>query len=112
LDNVDIFWIPADILGTPVDVFNASFLDGAQNGFGPRTSPPLLAPVLDATANGLRASGVGSAATDTVFGSWVNESPLLFAPNRIYRLDFTVGSTVPEAEKAQVPGFRMRVNDS
>lgn len=101
-------------LGTGTPVANFDFAGGATNGFTSRTAEPAIAAASFSTsADGLVISG-GAAREDegynvVIFGFWGLETPVTLGANKLYRVDWTVGSTA--TDPTTNPAFRLRVND-
>jgi len=93
------------------------------NGFTEESPGAATTPIFFQNSNGLNIQGMfdlvvlNSEASNPkqpsfIFGSWSRETDITLNSGSFYRLIFEVGSDTPEADKAEVPTFRLRVNDS
>lgn len=94
--------------------------DGSANGFTPRNGgAPLNTPVEFSSASGLLIRGAnpiksnkGLVTPGTIFGFWGSETNFAIEGGAIYGLTFTVRTTASSVDRANIPAFRMRMNDS
>jgi hypothetical protein len=112
--------VMVDSLGVPqvsgMTAGSFDFTAGTQ-GFTARTAQPLLvAPAQFPTDNGLGIRGAtpvkGLAESGTIFGYWGAETEVPVIGGKLYAFTFTVRSDASAEQRAQVPTFRMRINDS
>jgi len=111
---IDSLTVPA-VSGTTVASYDFSAV--GPSGFTERNASPLLdVPVQFTTVNGLGIRGAdqlrGIASNGTIFGYWGAETDTTIAGDALYAVQFTVRSSATSAQRADVPVFRMRVNET
>lgn len=111
LDDVMLSSFTTSALSNETLVGGYSFFNSNTNGFTPRYSSVTSSPVFEATRDGLAIHGSGVAG-DVIFGYWGHESDIALQSNHIYKVNFHVKSAATSANKADVPTFRLRMNDS
>ncbi|MEO8377782.1 MAG: hypothetical protein ABI579_08925 [Candidatus Sumerlaeota bacterium] len=117
LDNVvvEALALPGENTGQVIASYD--FATDGPGTFTPRdASPTLTRPEQYTFSNGLSIRGTTNltSSNDTIFGFWGAETLTPMFGNAFYALTFTVRSTATDvdANKAQIPVFRFRVNDS
>ncbi len=95
------------------EVLSLDFTSGTSQGFTPRIAEGIDAPRFQLTDRGLTIGGALQTARQVpvVFGYWGREVPNTFEGGKLYRLSWTVRSTVAEGRELDNPTFRLRMND-
>ena len=125
LDSVVIEALGTNLLTDAQQVGTIDFSSSATRSFEPRNaSPAIAAPAtLQPTNLGLLIRGVEPGAqpdgvtnpelAPTIFGFWGSEfTDFTLTPGRLYRIDWTVVSDASNAQREQIPVFRLRMNSS
>ncbi|CAN5434482.1 hypothetical protein BH09SUM1_BH09SUM1_28060 [soil metagenome] len=112
--TVEALQVPTD---PGVSLASLDFTGGDTNGFTARNAAPVLTvPEEFSTDAGLLIRGVvkkhAKGAVSTTFGYWGSETAIPIVGGAFYSIDFTVHSTAATGTGADVPPFRLRVNDS
>jgi hypothetical protein len=98
-------------------VGSLDFVANGALGFTARDATPLLArPAVFDSSNGLLIRAFAPTRVElppsTVFGFWGAETSVPVVSDRLYGITFKVNSDATAIQRAHVPTFRMRVNDS
>ncbi len=86
--------------------------------YGYDESGNLPAPQIVSSDNGLLLQGVSSSSSERAyeeplyFGYWTKQTGIELIDGKLYKIEFTIGSTATEEERMNVPTFRLRANDS
>ncbi|MCB2154662.1 hypothetical protein KQI84_07220 [bacterium] len=113
LDFVEIEQLTSGNLGTRRSELLLDF-SGNPNSWNFGGYPTLLTPQFSVNDRGLViVSGLSAGETPAAFyfGAWHHLTDVQLEGNRLYRAAFTVEADVAEADKADLPGFRLRLND-
>ncbi len=96
---------------SPRDLRGHDFTSSEPHGFVPVSGPPLAAPQFNQDARGLVMGGTPS--SETIFGFWTGPIPdVELTAGDLWEVTFWVTSSAAASERDQVPGFRLRLNNS
>jgi hypothetical protein len=114
--TVEALGVP-QVQGTVVTEYD--FVANGASGFTARNaSPVLVTPSSYGSANGLSIRGLeapvtrGVAPSQTIFGYWGAETDVPIEGGKLHGITFRVRSDATAAQRATVPTFRLRVNES
>ncbi|MEO8377893.1 MAG: hypothetical protein ABI579_09505, partial [Candidatus Sumerlaeota bacterium] len=115
--GLDLYAIDESSLGTATTVQTYDFSNSNMNGFTARNASPIIAvpAQMSATPTGLLTRGFApgpGTPSDVIFGFWGMESNVPILADRLYRVDAVVATDAAEGSVADIPAFRLRINDT